>query len=594
MKKILFNAALALVCGVGALTLQSCGDELKPYPWIIDTDDAEEKTEEGAIPTMDVIEGEMKICIPAMLNYSHEPSGSWAPHNYQYNRSNSIDCYAGYWTVTKANFAFGPALPTLYTDNNGYLSGSSDIIVFQQGKNAIMYWDQAKYKGQEEVVPRPEWRALALIAQAYQGHEIVDFFGVAAFDDWRANKRTAPLNYQHGAEVYKQILADLDEAIATLKEVQPGPGDLMRVEGTVENKTMTNWDWRYWVKFANSIKLRMAMNIVDYNDPDPVYGPDSKPFVARKIAEEAVGDEIGVLMPGDRDIAYVSNGTWTACVYFMGKTWNDIRLNASFENILKHFNCPLLEAWYEENSAPIKNKSGVQGPNGIYGVRAGIMMEDTGNALSGGYGPFGVLNSSMEHMDQPFFKVAEATMLRAEGALRGWTMGGSYEDLYNEAISAELRRFGATDAQIAAYLAQDNLPVVEYRDYYNRNNDIMGRVSCGVKLNASDTKEQLLEKIITQKYIINWPMGAEAWTTYRRTGYPRLFPVKFNNMVGVDTELQIRRCTHSITENNVAEIEQITELLGGTNNCGTRVFWDVNSASWGKDANGQIIPDNHL
>ena len=88
-------------------------------------------------------------------------------------------------------------------------------------------------------------------------------------------------------------------------------------------------------------------------------------------------------------------------------------------------------------------------------------------------------------------------------------------------------------------------------------------------------------------------MGAEAWTTVRRTGYPRLFPVKVNNMMNVDTEMQIRRESFVQNPNNGAEIAQITELLGGTQDCGTRVFWDVLSATWVKDpATGQYIPKN--
>lgn len=87
-------------------------------------------------------------------------------------------------------------------------------------------------------------------------------------------------------------------------------------------------------------------------------------------------------------------------------------------------------------------------------------------------------------------------------------------------------------------------------------------------------------------------MGAEAWANFRRTGYPRLFPVKINNMTNVDTEMQIRRCSFVQDANNGAEIQQATELLGGTQDCGTRVFWDVRSATWAKDANGQYIPQN--
>jgi hypothetical protein len=196
-------------------------------------------------------------------------------------------------------------------------------------------------------------------------------------------------------------------------------------------------------------------------------------------------------------------------------------------------------------------------------------------------------------MNEPFFKRTEATFLRAEGALRGWNMGGTAQELYEAGIRLSMNEYGIDGAEIEAYLAQDELPAVEYRDYYKRENDIMGRVKVGVKWNEADDKEVKLEKIISQKYIANFPMGAEAWTTFRRTGYPRLFPVKVNNMMNVDTEMQIRRESFVQNPNNGAEIAQITELLGGTQDCGTRVFWDVLSATWAKDAaTGQYIPKN--
>lgn len=601
MKKTIIFAALALMAA--APMLQSCGDELKPYPWIVDEGEDDGPKSGDTKPTsMDIIERELRGAIPFMLNYSHEPTGTWAPHKYQYYRANTIDNYAGYWTTTKANFAFGPALPTLYTDNNGYLGGPSDNQIFLQAKNALLYASNfVDSEGNPDF--RPEWRAIALIIEAYQTHEIVDTYGAAPFNDWRTVKRTTPLNWESGVEVYRQLFADLDEAIRTLKERQPGQVDLQRVEGNDPYKTCTGWDWTMWVKFANSMKLRMAMNMVDY-PADGTYGEGEfeKPFNSQKIAEEAVAD--GVLTDNDaRDIAYYSGDTWTSCLYFISNTWNDLRLCASLENILKHFNCPLMNVWFDENSYVIKNSSGVRAPNGVYGVRIGLMMEDTGAGDKGGYGPFATLSARCQHMKQPFFKRTEALMLMAEGALRGWNMGSTAKDYYERAIRLSFKEWSTditnplyspaeADALADAYLAQEDLPTVEYRDYYKRENDIAGRVSIGVKWNDADPNELKLEKIITQKYIVNFPMSAEAWTTYRRTGYPRLFPPKYNNMANVDSELGIRRCTFERTGNNGAEIDQITEILGGSQDAGTRVFWDVRSANWAKDANGQYIPNN--
>lgn len=67
---------------------------------------------------------------------------------------------------------------------------------------------------------------------------------------------------------------------------------------------------------------------------------------AQQKAEEAVADEIGVLTEhDDKDIAYYPAGETVCCLWKICNTWNDLRLNASLENILKHFENPLLTEW---------------------------------------------------------------------------------------------------------------------------------------------------------------------------------------------------------------------------------------------------------
>ena len=45
-----------------------------------------------------------------------------------------------------------------------------------------------------------------------------------------------------------------------------------------------------------------------------------------------------------------------------------------------------------------------------------------------------------------------------------------------------------------------------------------------VKWNEADDVEKKLERIITQKYLALFPDGQEAWSEWRRTGYPRQIP----------------------------------------------------------------------
>ncbi len=91
--------------------------------------------------------------------------------------------------------------------------------------------------------------------------------------------------------------------------------------------------------------------------------------------------------------------------------------------------------------------------------------------------------------------------------------------------------------------------------------------------------EQKLERIITQKYIAIFPDGQEAWSEYRRTGYPKLFTVDHNASNGaVNTNLQIRRLRFPASEysNNTANVQAAVGLLGGPDNGGTKLWWDKN------------------
>ncbi|MDE5806073.1 MAG: SusD/RagB family nutrient-binding outer membrane lipoprotein, partial [Paramuribaculum sp.] len=175
--------------------------------------------------------------------------------------------------------------------------------------------------------------------------------------------------------------------------------------------------------------------------------------------------------------------------------------------------------------------------------------------------------------------------------LRGWNMGGDAKSFYERGIRNCFQELGLDASQADEYLAQTNLPIVDYADPYDSENDCPGRVSIGVNYDSFQTNEERLEGIITQKWICNFPMGAEAWTTYRRTGYPRLIPVKINGMadMGVDTELQIRRIPQIVSTNNTAEMASLGTAIGGDQkDLSIRVFWDVPT-----EQRGAVNPENN-
>lgn len=586
MNKNIIIPALSLAICSGALT--SCGDRFQEeYPWMVGMQENMSNDDESGLGATDInyLEKELRGAIPLMIAY-RKADGSWEPHSYQYQRANNIDNYAGYWSVTKKTFAFGGPLDPLYSYPNDYLGGPMDNSVFTQAKNAIFYATE---------LGKPEWRAIALIIQAYVGHEIVDFYGGCPFTDWRNVNRVPPNKWQSGEEVYDLIFADLTEAVEILNERMPSADELQKVEDA--SCSLSQGDWHYWAKFANSIRLRMAMNLVKFD-----------PQKAQQQAEKAVQD--GVFDENDaRDMGYYFEQTNTTnSLYKICHSWHDLRLGASLENIMKHFEHPLFTQIFSGGSYTITDKfTGIAAPAGIYGIRPSVSMENV-TGYEKGYGPFGVL--ALQYLPHTFFKRAEALFLRAEGALRGWNMGGSAQEFYEKGI-----RMLFTDvvyclaAQGTEYTTEEDLGyeayinstsmkghTTPYVDPRNAENSLDGRVSIDVKWDDADDDETKLEKIITQKYIANFPMSAEAWTTFRRTGYPRLFPPKLNNLDGVDTELQIRRIPQKESTNNMEELATLNAVLGGDQkNGGLRVFWDIATEGRGEPGeNGSlmIVPKN--
>ena len=90
--------------------------------------------------------------------------------------------------------------------------------------------------------------------------------------------------------------------------------------------------------------------------------------------------------------------------------------------------------------------------------------------------------------------------------------------------------------------------------------------------------EEKLERIITQKWIAIYPDGQEAWSEFRRTAYPKVFPVMINNSGGtINTNKQVRRIPYPASEyrNNANNVNNaVSTLLGGADNGGTQLWWD--------------------
>ena len=82
------------------------------------------------------------------------------------------------------------------------------------------------------------------------------------------------------------------------------------------------------------------------------------------------------------------------------------------------------------------------------------------------------------------------------------------------------------------------------------------------------------------KVVALYPNGHEAWTEWRRTGYPKLNQVQTNRGQGVTREGGIRRMVYPVSFYQSAEdranYEEALKLLGGLDKdkATTQLWWD--------------------
>lgn len=531
---------------------------------------------------------------------------SFAVHKYQYQRSFSIEVFAGYTTVVKNMFTFGGAYTTTYSNNAwmNFYNAIVDKTVFAAIHDAYFY---------AEEFGKPEWKALAMIAHCLVMSQLADFYGPMPFYDYRSLKETPPITYIGVEEIYNRCFYELKEAADILNERKPSASELAKVEGNSAGalaSDITNGQYLQWVKLANSLRLRLAMNIVKVD-----------PIRAQTEAEAAVNEVGGVFDCGpngevtDHDFRYMDyeyQSGYQHPLYQICYAWNDSRLGASLENIMKRLRNPLLDIWFSKNTNSITNSAG--NPSGYkanqdwVGVRQGVSMVNTIND-SQYYGPFSKFK--VPQYPATLMHVTEVLFARAEGALRGWNMGGSAQEWYERGIrrcflAPEHAALGITENEIQNYIGQKDYEQVDYIDPYNEINNIDGRVEIGVAWDDAESNEVKLEKIITQRYIAIFPQSPEAWTTFRRTGYPRLFPVDSDMNQWTDdinTEVQIRRIPYYDKNSSAqADLDAAAAILAGesssvgesgNNSPMTRIWWDIDTDEIDYSTEeGRVIPHN--
>ncbi len=390
-------------------------------------------------------------------------------------------------------------------------------------------------KATDDPVPN----AVASVLKVASIQRVTDAYGPIPYSKVGANGEiTADFDSQE--EVYNLMFKQLDEAIATLTANRTADFSSLadRIYGGKVEK---------WIKFANSLKLRMAIRISNANAT-----------LAKQKAEEAVSQEVGVMSGNDdnAELTLVSTNPFEIIMYEYNG--GDSRISADITSYMNGYKDPRRATMFTECTFDGK---------GYYGMRTGINIPDGTTAHA--YSNYNVKTDSKLII----MNSAETAFLRAEGALRGWSMGGTAKSLYEEGIRLSFEQWGVSGAD--AYLADNTSTPEGYKDPAGLNSYSGTTSKVTIAWDDADNSGNL-ERIITQKWLANFPLGLEAWSEYRRTGFPKLMPVVVNNSGGtVNSERGARRLAYPQDErtNNAANYQHALQLLGGADNMGTDVWW---------------------
>lgn len=350
------------------------------------------------------------------------------------------------------------------------------------------------------------------ILSAYTYNILVDTFGDIPYSE-ALDIIAHPLpKYDDGLTIYKDLIDKLTVASKTLDINEGSFGDADLVYGG---------DTAKWAKFANSLRLRMAINLADV---DPAY--------ASTQALAAVTDGVILTKTDSAYLKYAALQPNANPLYvdLVASGRNDFLPADTFVNKMNALVDPRRSKFFTEYPNSGQYDGGKQGQLNVY--------KDHSH-----------LTETIKNPEYPgvLFTHSEVEFLLAEAVERGIAVGGTAESHYDAGITASMEDWGVDAADITAYLAT---PEVAYAT-------------------ATGTWQQ---KIAEQSWIALYNRGFEAWTTYRRLDFPILVapPVTFNDIEEVPKRYTYPGIEQTLNKTNYTA----ASAKIGSDSPITKLFWD--------------------
>jgi len=311
------------------------------------------------------------------------------------------------------------------------------------------------------------YKGVALVLRSWVFTLLTDQYGNIPYKQAvNIDQNLTPV-YDTQKDVYFALLDDLKAAQTALSTSGKGISGDVIYGGNIAS----------WKKFANSLRLRIALRIAD-REPDK----------AKQVLADVQAEGSGYISSNGEiaQLVYVDSPNQNP-ISNLFDTRDDYRISKTIVDQLFALNDPRLPIF----ASPTKDAT----PQTYVGVPNGLLVGDASS--------LGLTKTSKPgtyflapHAPAVIISYAEVLFDQAEAVARGF-IAGNAADLYNQAITASLQQYNIGNAAIAAYLN-----------------------TAAVKYDASNYKKS----IGNQKWIALFGQGLEAFAEWRRLDYPQLKP----------------------------------------------------------------------
>ncbi len=378
------------------------------------------------------------------------------------------------------------------------------VYVLQPLEEAKRLVSEEELSGGETETTRQNKLYVIDLHEIYVYHNLVNIFGNVPYSQALNSADYPNPQYDDAAAIYADLLDRLDTISKGLDETAGSFGSQDVIYGG---------DVAMWKKFANSLRLKIAINLADVD-----------PAKAQANVEAAVA--AGVFTSADDNALYAYLGSTPNT----NPLYEDLVLSGrkdfvpanTIMDLMEGLNDPRMDAYFQD-------KIDGQWVPGVYGA-------------SNAYANTSHINDAIQTATFPgiLMTYSEVEFYIAEAAARGYNVGQTAEDAYAAAIRASFAFWGVSGAD-------DYIATVPY--------------------DANNWKES----IGTQAYIAFYTRGLVAYNEYRRLDVPTM-----NEPPSAATGGPVpTRFTYPINEQtlNADNYYQAAEAIGGDDLL-TKLFWD--------------------